>query len=101
MRADRELLEQHDTVVLAVGPDVESRFRKYFANHGLPFEGIADPDHRIANLYGQEVSLLRLGRLPVLALVGKDGRLRALHYACSMSDLPPTKQILQALEGAP
>ena len=39
-------------VVLGVSPDTAARHDKFKAKHDLPFALLADPDHRVAELYG-------------------------------------------------
>jgi peroxiredoxin Q/BCP len=64
----------------------------------LPFVGLADPEHSVADRYGQEVKLLRMGRMPALIVVGKDGVIHYHHYGDSMRDIPPNSEILALLE---
>ena len=39
----------------------------------MPFTGIPDPKHKIADLYGQEVSITKLGRMPAQMVIDKQG----------------------------
>ena len=45
----------------------------------LPFEGLPDPKARVLKLYGQEVKLIKLGRMPALVIVDKAGLARFVH----------------------
>jgi peroxiredoxin len=85
-------------VILAVGPDNTEVFRRYWDNEHLPFAGLPDPGHRVANQYRQEVILLRLGRMPALLVIDKQGRIRYAHYGHSMSDIPDNHEILDLLD---
>jgi peroxiredoxin Q/BCP len=49
-------------------------------------------------LYGQEVKLFKLGRLPAQMLIDKSGKVRFVHYGHSMSDIPPNEEILKLIE---
>jgi peroxiredoxin len=64
----------------------------------MPFVGLADPDHVVAGLYGQEVSLLKLGRVPALVVVDRAGRIRLSHYAANMADIPSNRRVLDLLD---
>lgn len=64
----------------------------------MPFTGIPDPKHRIANLYGQQVKVLRLGRMPEVVVVDKQGNMRLKHLGKAMSDIPGNKEVLALLD---
>ncbi|MGC9335845.1 MAG: hypothetical protein ACP5JJ_17000, partial [Anaerolineae bacterium] len=56
--------------------------------------GLPDPKHSVLKLYGQEVDLFKLGRMPAQVLIDKEGVARFVHYGHSMSDIPENKEIL-------
>jgi peroxiredoxin Q/BCP len=64
----------------------------------MPFLGIPDPKHVIANMFGQEVKRLKLGRMPALIVVDKEGRMRNLHYGNSMQDIMKDEEVLALLD---
>ena len=64
----------------------------------MPFVGIADPEHMIANTYGQKVNPLKFGRMPALLIIDARGRIRYRHYGDSMSDIPPDEEVLSLLD---
>jgi peroxiredoxin Q/BCP len=64
----------------------------------MPFPGLPDPKHTVANLYGQEWNLFKLGRVPALMLVDKKGNIRYQHYSDSMTDIPENSLILAMLD---
>jgi peroxiredoxin len=90
--------ESLDTEIIVVGPEDAKSFRDYWAKEDLPFIGLPDPEHAVLKLYGQEVKLFKLGRLPAQMLVDKSGILRFVHYGHSMSDIPANAEILRLLE---
>lgn len=65
----------------------------------MPFIGLPDPHHHVANRYAQEVSLFKLGRMPALMIVDKKGRVRFTHYAENMHDYPTLEEMYAVLEG--
>ena len=86
-----------DAEIVVVGPEDRSAFRIYWENERLPFVGLPDPDHSVANRYGQEVKLLKMGRMPALVVVGKDGAIHYQHYGHSMQDIPSNREIVALL----
>lgn len=98
MRDEHAEFVARGAVVLAIGPDVKALFRQYWQKENLPFAGLPDPLHRVASIYGQEVNLFKLGRMPSLCIVDTQGRIRFVHYAASMSDIPSTKNLLHVID---
>jgi peroxiredoxin Q/BCP len=98
LRQDYDKFIAKDSVALVVGPDDPTAFQEFWFKHDLPFTGLPDPDHRVADLYGQQVKLLRAGRMPALMVIDKDGRIRLQHYADSMRDIPPNQSLLDILD---
>ena len=88
LRQESEKLAQLDIEVLVVGPENSDTFRKYWQKESLPFKGLPDPDHSVAKLYGQEVKILKLGRMPAQMLIDKSGILKFVYYGNSMADIP-------------
>lgn len=66
--------------------DIRNRIRS--EDNNLSFYGIPDEKQTVLNLYGQEVNLFKLGRMPAQMLIDKNGILRYVHYGHSMKDIP-------------
>ena len=98
LRQDYQEFVERDSEVLVVGPDTARAFKDYWERENLPFVGLADPNHIVANRYGQEVKLLKFGRLPAMMVVDKQGMVRYRHYGASMQNIPPNSQILALLD---
>lgn len=98
LRQDYQKFTQRDTEIVVVGPDSQSDFINYWNKEGLPFIGLPDPKHRVLKLYGQEVNIFKLGRMPAQAIIDKNGRVRFIHYAKSMSDIPDNEELLTILD---
>jgi len=84
--------------ILVIWPDDAAAVRDYCQKEKLPFVNLLDPGHEVANEYGQQVKLLKLGRLPALAVLDRDGTVQYEHKADSMSDIPSNKTVLDALD---
>ena len=84
--------------VVVVGPEAPARFAAYWERERLPFVGLSDPGHTVLKLYGQQVSLFRLGRMPAQAIVDASGIVRWVHYGHSMADIPGNGELLDLLD---
>jgi peroxiredoxin Q/BCP len=84
--------------VLVVGPEDAQAFEAYWREHELPFIGLPDPRASVLKLYGQEVNLFKLGRMPAQVIVDRAGMARFVHYGHSMSDIPENVEVLALLD---
>ena len=98
LRQDYKKFTSRQAEVIAIGPEDAGSFARYWNDNRMPFPGLADPEHIVAKLYGQQVKLLKLGRMPALVVVDREGRIRYRHYGDSMSDIPPDEEILSLLD---
>jgi len=94
LRQDYPQFVARDIEVVVVGPEDARAFAAYWQKESLPFIGLPDPTHSVLKLYGQEVSLFKLGRMPAQVLIDKAGVARFVHYGHSMSDIPKNEGIL-------
>ncbi len=98
LRRDYEKFVKLDTEIIVAGPEKSEAFREYWAKENLPFIGLPDPEHKVLKLYGQEVKLFKLGRLPAQMLIDKSGTVRFVHYGHSMADIPSNQEIIDLIE---
>lgn len=98
LRQDFAEFEKRQTVILVVGPENAAAFARYWQENGLPFVGLPDPEHSVLKLYGQEVNLFKLGRMPAQVVVDKKGTARFVHYGDSMSDIPENRELLALVD---
>ena len=94
LRQDHERFKAADTAIVVIGPEKARSFRAYWQKNGLEFVGLPDPKHEVLKLYGQEVNLFKLGRMPAQVLIDRNGIARFVHYGHSMSDIPANDEIL-------
>jgi peroxiredoxin Q/BCP len=94
LRRDHAKFETAGTMIVIVGPEDAKAFGSYWAEHDLPFIGLPDPTHSVLKLYGQQIKLFRLGRMPAQVLVDKTGVARFVHCGHTMSDIPSNDEIL-------
>ena len=98
LRQDFQKFVESNTEIIAIGPEDANTFTNWWHEHQMPFVGIPDPKHDIARLYNQQFKLLRGGRMPALAVIDINGRVRLMHYADSPGDIPSNQQILSLLD---
>ena len=98
LRQDYEKFVKLNTEILVAGPENAEAFKDYWAKENLPFIGLPDPEHKVLKLYGQEVNIFKLGRMPAQVMIDKSGKVRYVHYGHSMMDIPENKELLDLIE---
>ena len=98
LRQDYQEFVKRQAQAIVVGPDDAKAFQAYWRQHDLPFVGLPDPKASVLKLYGQEVNLFKLGRMPAQVIVDKAGVARFVHYGHSMSDIPENAEVLSLLD---
>ncbi len=84
--------------LVVVGPEGPKAFASYFEKNDLPFIGLPDPKGGVLKLFGQEVNLFKLGRLPAQVLIDRQGIVRYAHYGNGMSDIPDNETLIRMIE---
>jgi peroxiredoxin len=97
LRQEYDRFVAQNAEIIVIGPEEARSFADYWQRHDLPFVGLPDPKHHVLKLYGQEVKLFKLGRMPAQVIVDKAGIARYVHYGHSMSDIPSNDELLTLL----
>lgn len=97
LRQEYRELVKLDVEVIVIGPEKPEAFRKYWERESMPFIGLPDPDHSVMQLYGQEVKILKLGRMPAQMLINKLGEVKHVYYGKSMADIPDISMVKEVL----
>jgi peroxiredoxin len=97
LRQDYQEFARLNTVVIAIGPDNARAYSSFWQARNLPFIGLPDPKGSVLKRYGQEIKLLKLGRMPAQVIVDKAGVIRYVHYGQNMADIPSNKDLLKIL----
>ncbi len=84
--------------IVAVGPDSATAFRIYWESQKIPFTGLVDPGHAVAQRYRQEVNIFKWGRMPLVMVLDAAGMIRFVHYAESMSDIHSNQELLDVID---
>lgn len=97
LRRDFSKFNELETEIVVVGPEDANAFKLFWKTYKLPFIGLPDPTYSVLKLYGQEVNLFKLGRLPAQVIIDKRGIARYAHYGHAMNDIPENEEVLQIL----
>ncbi len=98
MREDYIEFQKREAEVLVIGTDQRKSFEYHWSSQKYPFVGLPDPECVVPDLYGQQVKLLKFGRMPALMVIDRAGVIRYAHYGDSMSDIPRNGDILALLD---
>ena len=98
LRQDYAEFVKRGVEVITIGPDGPNAFKRFWSEQEIPYIGLADIKNKVADEYHQEVNLWKLGRMPAVVVVDKEGVIRYSHYGSSMSDIPETREILEVLD---
>jgi peroxiredoxin Q/BCP len=98
LRQDYSQFVARDTEVLIVSPEDAPTVAGFWRAQAMPMPGLVDPGHEIANRYGQQVKLLKLGRLPSMVILDRDGAVRFEHQGANMQDIPQNRDVLALLD---
>jgi peroxiredoxin Q/BCP len=98
LRQDYSEFTRRSAEIIALGPDGPNAFRRYWEEEHLPFVGCADIKSAVASQYQQEVNWIKMGRMPALLIIDKEGQIRFRQYGESMSDIPENTEVLKILD---
>lgn len=98
LRQDYDEFTERQVEIIVVGPENSAAFREYWQEEEMPYVGLPDPKHSVLKLYGQEVSLFKLGRMPAQVIVDQQGVARFVHYGHDMTDIPENEEIFAILD---
>jgi peroxiredoxin len=101
LRQDYALFQQRGAEIIALGPDGPNAFKRYWQSEQIPFIGLPDIKSKVSDTYYQEVNLFKLGRMPAIFVIDRQGMIRYAHYGDSMKDIPPNQVILDVLDQLP
>jgi len=98
LRRDYPEFVKRGAEIIAIGPEKPQAFADWWHEHDMPFPGLADPEHRVSKLYGQEVRIFKLGRMPAQLIIDKTGIIRYWHYGSSMKDIVENSDLISRLD---
>ncbi len=98
LRQDYATFLEKNSDIVVIGPETADKFNDYWTEHDLPYIGLPDPKHEVLKLYGQEIKMLKFGRMPAQVMIDRNGIARYIHYGSSMSDIPRNEELLGLLD---
>ena len=99
MKQDYKEFKSRNATIVVVAPHAAEKVAEYWKKEELPMIGVPDEDGKLADLYGQEWKLLKLGRMPALFVIDQKGALKFAQYGTSMADIPKNSEMLKVLDG--
>lgn len=98
LHQDMEAFSSRDTIIVTIGPENAEAFKKFWAKNQYTYYGLPDENHTVLKMYGQQVKLFKLGRMPAQMLIDKSGVLRYVHFGHDMKDIPSNEEILGLID---
>jgi peroxiredoxin Q/BCP len=98
LRQDYQKFVERNAEIIAVGPENNEEFAKWWHENQMQFIGIPDPNRDVAKLYYREFKEFKGGRLPALAVIDTQSKIRLMHYSDLPSDITPNEEILALLD---
>lgn len=96
---DYEKFKELNATLYTILPDnLESAkmFEENFAKNKFPI--FYDQTKKVNKMLKQEVKPLKLGRMPALLIIDKQGIIRYAYYSDSMSDIPENEVIIEVIK---
>ena len=82
--------------ILVDGPKNASKMEQKYA--ASKFAVFYDEKNEVSKILHQEKKILKLGRMPGLIVVDKEGIIQYAYYGDSMKDIPKNETILEILQ---
>jgi peroxiredoxin Q/BCP len=98
LRQQADQFAERNAEIIVVGPENAQAFAEYWQKQDLPFIGLPDPTASVLKLYGQEVNLFKLGRMPAQVIIDRAGVARFVHYGHSANDIPSNSELFAILD---
>jgi peroxiredoxin len=98
MRDDIEKFTAAGASIVVVAKHSTKEMAEYWKENALPFTGIPDPEATLAKQYQQQWKALKLGLMPAMFVIEKNGKVAFVHYSAGMSDIPENKTVLAELK---
>ncbi len=98
LRQDYQEFTGKGSEIIAVNPEDRDAVIAFWNRENIPFPGIGDPDHRIADQFGQIDSPATMGRAPAVFIIDRKGNIRFEHHGKSAADIPENAFILHLID---
>lgn len=98
LRRDLETFEKLNTVLYPILIDNQKNAQKLEQKYARKYPIYYDETKKIAKLLKQERKFFKLGRMPGLLIIDKEGIIRYAYYGDSMKDIPENKILIEKLK---
>ena len=83
--------------VIAVAPHTVAEIEDFVTKHPLPFDVVADPDHKVFDAYDVRSTLASLGQRPAVFVVDSDGIVRYDAVGTQQWQIPGNDELFEVL----
>ena len=87
-----------NAVIYAILPDNLKNAQNFESEFAIEYPIYYDDKKKVNKMLKQEVKPLKLGRMPALLIVDKQGIIRYAYYSDSMSDIPENEDLFKLLK---
>ena len=98
LRRDYDKFNEMEVYLYPILVDSEENAKKMETKYAKKYAIFYDPSKKVADLLNQEVKLSKLGRMPGLLIVDKEGIIQYAYYGDSMKDIPKNEVIFEVIE---
>ena len=98
LRRDLEKFEELDGYLYPILVDNENNAKKMEQKYARKYPVFYDESKKVAGMLKQEVRLIKLGRMPGLLVIDKQGIIQYAYYGKNMHDIPENEEILEVLK---
>jgi peroxiredoxin Q/BCP len=92
-----ERFQDFNTKLYAILPDNAESAKNFEASFAKKFPIYYDPKKKVNKMLKQEVKPFKLGRMPALIIIDKNGIIKYAYYSDSMDDIPSNDAIFEVL----
>ncbi len=94
---DYEKFQQLDTALYPILVDNVDNAKELERKYAKKYPIYYDEQEKVAKMLNQESKILKLGRMPGLLIVDKQGIIQYAYYGDSMSDIPENPELLEVI----
>ena len=95
---DFEKFNELDAVLYAILPDNLENAQKFESEFAKTYPIYYDDKKKVNKMLKQEVKPLKLGRMPALLIIDKQGIIKYAYYSDSMDDIPENEEIFNIVK---
>ena len=87
-----------DTYLYPILVDNENNAKKMEQKYARKYPIFYDESKKVVTMLKQEVRRIKLGRMPGLLIINKEGIIKYAYYSKNMHDIPENDEILKVLK---